>query len=55
LPPQERAARLAALTGLPLRDIQQALGGEPDTAAAFTDAVRTLQQIEEQLTRRLTA
>ena len=54
LPPPERAARLAALTGLQLRDIHQAFAGEPDTPTAFTAAVRTLQQIEEQLTRKLT-
>lgn len=55
LPPNERAARLSALTGLALRDIDLAWSGEPQTPAAFTAAIRTLQQIEEQLTRKLTA
>lgn len=55
LPPGERDARLATLTGLASRDIALAFSGEPGTPAAFTAIVRTLQQIEEQLTRRLTA
>ena len=55
LPPQERAERLATLTGLELRDIDKAFRGEPETPAAFTAAVSTLQQIELQLTRKLTA
>ena len=55
LTPAERSARLAALTGLALREIELAWAGEPDTPAAFTAAVRTLQGIEEKLTRRLDA
>jgi hypothetical protein len=55
LPPAERAGRLAVLTGLPQRDIELAWSDEPATPAAFTAAVRTLQQIEEQLTRKVTA
>lgn len=50
----ERARRLATLTQLPLREIELALGGDADTPAAFAAAVRTLQCIEEKLTRRLT-
>jgi hypothetical protein len=53
LPPGERANRLAVLTGLPLRDIDLAWSDDPATPAAFTAAVRTLQQIEEQLTRKV--
>lgn len=54
LQPGDRAERLAALTDLPRRDILHALVGEPDTPAGFTAAVRTLQQIDEKLTRKPT-
>jgi hypothetical protein len=54
LQPGDRAERLAALTGLARGDILHALVSEPDTPAAFTAAVRTLQQVEEKLTRKPT-
>lgn len=54
LQPGERAERLAVLTDLPRSDILHALIAEPDTPAGFTAAVRTLQQIEEKLTRKPT-
>lgn len=54
LQPGDRAERLAVLTELPRREILHALIAEPDTPAAFTAAVRTLQQIEEKLTRKPT-
>lgn len=54
LQPGDRAERLAALTDLPRRDILHALVAEPDTPAGFTAAVRTLQQIDEKLTRKPT-
>lgn len=54
LPPAERAGPLAKLTELPAREIELAWTAEPETPAAFTAAVRTLQQIDEKLTRKPT-
>lgn len=54
LPPAERSAPLAKLTELPVHEIELAWTAEPDTPAAFTAAVSTLQKIEEKLTRQPT-
>lgn len=53
LPALERAARLAALSGLPGQDIAFALEGVPAQPAQFTAVIRTLQAVGEKLTRRI--
>lgn len=53
LPAAERAARLAALSGLPEGEIAFALEFAPGEPAQFTAAIRTLQAVEEKLTRRI--
>jgi hypothetical protein len=53
LPVAQRAARFAQVTGLPEDDILAALTGQPADAPQFTAAIRTLQAIEERLTRRV--
>lgn len=53
LPTPARAARLAALSGLPSQDIVFALEGVPAEPAQFTAVIRTLQAVVEKLTRRI--
>ena len=53
LPVPQRATRFAEITGLPEDDILAALTGQPADAPRFTAAIRTLQAIEERLTRRM--
>jgi hypothetical protein len=53
LPVPHRAARFAEITGLPENDILAALTGQPVEPLQFTAAIRTLQAIEERLTRRM--
>ena len=52
LPYRQRVPRIAELTRIPVNEVEQAWIGTPATPAQFTAAVRTLQRIEEQLTRR---
>lgn len=52
IPPEERAARFAALTGLPAREVELAFAGDASTPRSFIAAVQTLQSIEEKLARR---
>ena len=52
LPTPERAMRLAAVSGLPARDIAFALEGVPAEPAQFTAVIRTLQAMAEKVTRR---
>ena len=52
LPVPQRAARIAQITGLPEDDILTALTGQPADPRQFTGAIRTLQTLEERLTRR---
>jgi hypothetical protein len=52
IPPQERAARFASLTGLPDTDVELAFTGEAATPRSFVLAIQTLQAIEEKLARR---
>jgi hypothetical protein len=47
----ERTARFSELTAIPAAEIDQAFNAEALNPRAFTHAVRTLQQIEETLTR----
>jgi hypothetical protein len=53
LPVPQRAARFAQITGLPEDDIVAALTGQPADPPQFTGAMRTLQTLEERLTRRV--
>jgi hypothetical protein len=55
LPPAERTVRFAALAELSADEVEHALTGTASTPRAFTAAVRTLQHIEEKLTRRASA
>ena len=55
LPPAERVARFAELTGLARSEIDLALNGEAHSPRAFTAAVQTLQTMEEKLARRASA
>lgn len=52
LPPAERIERFAALTQLSSRDLGIALGETPTDPRQFTTAIRTLQAMEERLTRK---
>lgn len=54
LPPAERVERIAALTRLPARDLDLALGGTVHDTRQFTTAIRTLQAMDERLTRKTT-
>jgi len=54
LPVPQRAARFARITGLPEDEILVALTGQPAEPQQFTAVIRTLQAIEERLTRRAT-
>ena len=54
LPDDARTQRLAELTQVPLKDMELAWHGEPDTPAGFAAAVGTLQNVEEKLTRTTT-
>lgn len=54
LPPAERVARFAALTRLPARDLDLALGEAARDPGQFTAAIRTLQAMDERLTRKTT-
>lgn len=54
LPAAERIERFAALTQLPPRDLGLALGEAPTDPRQFTTAIRTLQAMEERLTRKTT-
>ena len=51
LPPRESARRLAALSGLKAERIERALGDGVLPAHEFTEAVRTLQMLQEKLVR----
>ena len=53
LPLPQRAARFARITGVPEDDILDALTGQPADPPRFTAAIRTLQTLEERLTRRV--
>ena len=53
LPLPQRAARFAQITGVPEDDILNALTGQPADPPRFTAAIRTLQTLEERLTRRV--
>lgn len=54
LPPPERVERIAALTRLPVRDLALALGEAAHDPRHFTAAIRTLQAMDERLTRKTT-
>jgi hypothetical protein len=55
MPLTERTTRLAELTQLPRAEVEHAFEGAATTPRAFTTAVGTLQQIEEKLTRPVSA
>lgn len=48
-PPAAQASQLAALSGLPVARIAAALAGPADSPYAFTDALRTLRELERVL------
>jgi hypothetical protein len=52
IPPEERGARFAQLTGLTAGEVELAFTGEASTPRSFIAAVQTLQSIEEKLARR---
>jgi hypothetical protein len=53
LPVPQRAARFAQITGLPEDDIVAALTARPADPPQLTGVIRTLQTLEERLTRRM--
>jgi hypothetical protein len=48
-PPAAQASQLAALSGVPVARIAAALAGPADSPHAFTDALRTLRELERVL------